>query len=139
MIRIYARPQSGRYNIGGGGITVSPFTCQVKSTLKKTGLWPPMYPLTSTNHREEMMIRLYNYSSKLSIIILDWHWANSGGGGGGVEPRRFLSWFHTKELMPPPPLASIKQDDQSFISIKIDNRKYWASFECDYGVYITDY
>ena len=24
-----------RYNIGGGGITVSPFTCQVKSTFKE--------------------------------------------------------------------------------------------------------
>ena len=57
-----------------------------------------MYPLTSTNHREELMITLYNYSSRLSIIIiLDWHWANSGGVG--VEPRRGLSWFHSNELM----------------------------------------
>ena len=34
-----------------------------------------MYPLTSTNHREELMITLYNYiyySSRLSIIVLDW-------------------------------------------------------------------
>ena len=60
-----------------------------------------MYPLTSTNHREELMITLYSYSSRLSIIIiLDWHWANSGGVG--VEPRRGLSWFHSNELMPPP-------------------------------------
>ena len=58
-----------------------------------------MYPLTSTNQREELMITLYNYSSRLSIIIiiLDWHWANSGGVG--VEPRRGLSWFHSNELM----------------------------------------
>ena len=58
-----------------------------------------MHPLTSTNHREELIFRLYNYSSKFSIIILDWLWANSGGVG--VKARQSLSWFHSNELMPP--------------------------------------
>ena len=64
--------QPWRYNMGGGGITVSPFTCQVKSTSKENGALTPNVP-PSTNHREELMITLYNYSSILSIIILDWH------------------------------------------------------------------
>ena len=35
-----------RYNIGGGGITVSPFTCQVKSTFKEN----------RKNHRKNLII-----------------------------------------------------------------------------------
>ena len=45
------------YNIGRGGITVSPFTCQVKSTLneKKALADPQSNALRSTNHLEELM------------------------------------------------------------------------------------
>ena len=49
-----------RYNIGGGDITVSPFTCQVKSNFskkKKKDFDPQSTPLRSTNHREEIMSR----------------------------------------------------------------------------------
>ena len=89
-----------RHIIGGGGITYLPSLVKWNQILKKIGLWPPMHPLISTNHREELILRLYNYSSKLSIIILDWLWANSGVVG--VEARRGFSWFPSNELMPPP-------------------------------------
>ena len=36
--------QPWRYNIGGGGITVSPFTCQVKSTFKENRALTPNVP-----------------------------------------------------------------------------------------------
>ena len=44
-----------RYNIGGGGITVSPFTCQVKSTFNP---FPPSVPI-------------WHRLAKLSILILE--------------------------------------------------------------------
>ena len=86
--------------------------------LKKTGLWPPLYPLTSTNHREELMITLYNYSSRLSIIILDWHWANSGGVG--VEPRRSFK------------LISLKRADATSLSRRC-NFAPWDKGQCPHG------
>ena len=47
-----------RYNIGGGDITLSPFTCQVKFQQRKASD-PQSTPLRSTNHREELMSRGY--------------------------------------------------------------------------------
>ena len=60
--------EGGSYiRLGGGSIADSPYTCQVKSTFNENEALLPKapVPLRPTNHREELMITLYNYSAEL--------------------------------------------------------------------------
>ena len=65
---------SWRYNIGGGGITVSPFTYQVKSTFKEnralTPSVPPYFNQSSRridDHVVQLQLKIVNNYSLLAL------------------------------------------------------------------------
>ena len=68
------RVRPWRYNLGGGGITVSPFTCQVKSTFKENSALtpnvPPYFNQSSTridDHVVQLQLKIVNIYTWLAL------------------------------------------------------------------------